>query len=56
MKDESIWVNASKLLADAKVTQRVNELRKQAADSAMMTIASALAFIFSLRLRQWKTC
>ncbi len=32
MKDTSIYVNASKLMADAKVTQRIAELRKGVSD------------------------
>lgn len=28
MKENSVWTNASKLMADAKVAQRVEELRK----------------------------
>ena len=42
MKDETIWPAASRLLADCKVAARVGELRKQAADSAMMTSADVL--------------
>jgi phage terminase small subunit len=36
-KPESIWVNASKLMSDAKVLQRVDELRANAAARAEIT-------------------
>lgn len=36
-KPESIWVNASKLMSDAKVLQRVDELRAKAAARAEIT-------------------
>jgi phage terminase small subunit len=37
MKDNSVNVNASKLMADAKVSLRVTELRKALADKALWT-------------------
>lgn len=37
MKDSSIHVNASKAMADAKVAQRVNELRTKVAELALWT-------------------
>ena len=37
MKDNSINVNASKMMADAKVSLRVNELRAALADKALWT-------------------
>lgn len=37
MKDSSIHVNASKLLADAKVAQRVDELKSKLAKKALWT-------------------
>lgn len=39
-KDTSINVNASKLMADANISQRVEELRKPIADKAMITLES----------------
>lgn len=42
MTDKQVWEEASKLSANPKVSQRVNELRKQAADTAMMTSAEVL--------------
>ena len=37
MKDSSIHVNASKLLSDAKVAQRVKELKAQVSEKALWT-------------------
>lgn len=37
MKDETIWSRASKLLAEYKVSTRVEELRKQANDMSIIT-------------------
>jgi phage terminase small subunit len=37
MKDETIWSRASKLLAEYKVSTRVEELRKQANDMSRIT-------------------
>ena len=48
MKDSSIHVNASKLMADAKVSQRVASLRKPIAEKAQMTLESHLAALKSL--------
>lgn len=42
-KLESINVAASKLMSDAKVTQRVAELRKPVVEAAQITLASHLA-------------
>lgn len=39
-KDTSINVNASKLMADANIAQRVEELRKPIAEKAMITLES----------------
>ena len=39
-KDTSVNVNASKLMADANIAQRVEELRKPIADKAMITLES----------------
>ncbi len=41
-KPESIWTNASNLLADAKVARRVAELMAQAAEKAVISRASML--------------
>lgn len=42
-KDTSINVNASKLMADANIAQRVEELRKPIAQKAMVTLESHIA-------------
>ncbi len=39
-KDTSVNVNASKLMADANISQRVEELRKPIAEKAMITLES----------------
>jgi phage terminase small subunit len=39
-KPESVWVNASKLLSDAKVAQRVEELFARAVERTMVTVDS----------------
>jgi phage terminase small subunit len=39
-KPETIWPNASRLLADSKVSARVLELRSLARDMAMVTVGS----------------
>jgi phage terminase small subunit len=39
-KDTSVNVNASKLMADANIAQRVEELRKPIAEKAMITLES----------------
>ena len=39
-KPQNIWVNACKLLANAKVAQRVAELHQMAAERSMVTVAS----------------
>lgn len=43
MKPESINVNASKLLSDAKVVLRIEELRAPIREKAMLTLESHLA-------------
>jgi phage terminase small subunit len=43
MKPESINVNASKLLSDAKVALRIEELRAPIREKAMLTLESHLA-------------
>tara|TARA_R110000868_G_scaffold390641_1_gene660364 strand:- start:1193 stop:1540 length:348 start_codon:yes stop_codon:yes gene_type:complete len=49
MKPSSITVNASKLMADANVALRVNELRKPIAEKAQITLESHLADLKDLR-------
>lgn len=49
MKASSINVNASKMMADAKVAQRVAELRKPVAEKAQMTLESHLRDLMMLR-------
>jgi phage terminase small subunit len=49
MKASSINVNASKLMADAKVAQRVADLRKPIAAKAQMTLESHLRDLMMLR-------
>ena len=39
-KPESIWVNACKLMSDAKVAQRVDEIREEARSLGQISIAS----------------
>ena len=42
MKQEAIWVNASKLLSDTKVTLRLEELRAKAEVESQFTVAKVL--------------
>jgi phage terminase small subunit len=49
MKPSSVNVNASKLMADAKVAQRVAELRKPVAEKAQITLESHLRDLMMLR-------
>ncbi len=49
MKPASINVNASKLMADAKIAQRVAELRKPAAERAQVTLEGHLRDLMTLR-------
>ena len=37
MKENSVWTNASKLMSDAKVAQRVEDLRKQLENKQLWT-------------------
>ena len=39
-KPESIWVNASKLLADAKVAQRVKQLQEEARALSLVSVGT----------------
>jgi len=41
-KDEAVWVNASKLMAYAKVSLRVSDLQRAAADKAELDVAETL--------------
>lgn len=50
-KPESAQVNASKLMADAKVAQRVEEIRRPAVKRAQITLESHLADLRMLRDR-----
>ena len=49
MKDSSVNCNASKIAGDAKVTQRVKELRAPVAEKAQITLESHLEDLKSLR-------
>lgn len=42
-KPESVWVNAAKLMGDARVLQRVEELQAQAAERSLVTVESLAA-------------
>ena len=48
MSDNSIYVNASKLMADAKVAQRVSELREQLAKPSIMSAQERLEWLTRL--------
>ncbi len=48
-KNESIQVNASKLMSDAKVAQRVQELRAPIIQKAQITLESHLEELATLR-------
>lgn len=49
MKPASVNCNASKLMADAKIAQRVADLRKPAAERAQMTLEGHLQDLQALR-------
>ena len=49
MKESSVNVNASKLLADAKIAQRLEELRKPAVEAAQLTLEQHLHDLKDLR-------
>ncbi|MAX61564.1 MAG: terminase [Porticoccus sp.] len=49
MKPSSVNVNASKLMADAKVSQRVADLRKPMAEAAQVTLRGHLEDLKMLR-------
>ena len=48
MTDNSIYVNASKLVADAKVAQRIKELRDQLAKPSIMSAQERLEWLTDL--------
>ena len=48
MTDNSIYVNASKLVADAKVAQRLKELREQLAKPSIMSAQERLEWLTRL--------
>jgi phage terminase small subunit len=48
MTDNSIYVNASKLVADAKVAQRLKELREQLAKPRIMSAQERLEWLTGL--------
>lgn len=48
MTDNSIYVNASKLVADAKVAQRLKELREQLAKPSIMSAQERLEWLTEL--------
>lgn len=45
MTDKSIWVNASQLMSDTKVTQRLTELRNQMMKSSIMSAQERLQLL-----------
>jgi len=49
MKDEVIWVKASKLMAEDKVTVRVDEIRKPVVEEARLTLGQHLKDLLKLR-------
>lgn len=49
MSNRSIWVNASKLAASAKVALRVEELRDEAAKACVVSIEEHLSILRRLR-------
>jgi phage terminase small subunit len=48
MTDNSIYVNASKLVSDAKVAQRLKELREQLAKPSIMSAQERLEWLTQL--------
>lgn len=45
MSDKTVWENASRLINNSKVKARVNELRSQVAQKAIMTAEERLKFL-----------
>lgn len=48
MTDKSIWVNASQLMSDTKVTQRLTELRNQLMKSSIMSAKERMEWLTEL--------
>jgi phage terminase small subunit len=48
MADKTIWENASRLMADSKVTARVNELRSQMMAASIMSAKGRLEWLTNL--------
>ena len=55
MTDNSIYVNASKLVSDAKVAQRLKELREQLAKPSIMSAQERLEWLTRLILSDDET-
>lgn len=55
MADNSIYVNASKLVSDAKVAQRLKELREQLAKPSIMSAQERLEWLTRLILSDDET-
>lgn len=55
MSDNSVYVNASKLMADTKVAQRVKELREQLAKPSIMSAQERLEWLTKLILSDEET-
>jgi len=49
MKEETVWSNASVLMADNKVSARVDEIRKPIVECAQFTLDQHLINLMSLR-------
>ena len=49
MKEETVWSNASVLMADNKVSARVDEIRKPIVESAQLTLEQHLKDLLRLR-------
>lgn len=49
MKPETVWVNASRLMSDTKVSLRIEELRDAAAKEAQVTLKGHLEDLRRLR-------
>lgn len=53
-KPDTVWANASRVLADSKVTARVAELQSQAAERTMVTVESLTVKLEEARLHALK--
>jgi len=49
MLDTTIWSKASELMADGKVTARVQELRAPVIEDAQLTLKAHLSDLFAIR-------